>query len=62
MKEKKTLLGTIKSMKNGDVLSFPIERVTTVRASATVVSMQLRREYKTYTDREKGIIVVERTK
>lgn len=62
MKEKETLLGAIKSMKNGGILSFPIERITTVRATATVASMQLRRSYKTYTDREKGIIVVERTK
>lgn len=60
MNEKKTLIGTIKSIENGEIVSFPIARITTVRATATIASMQLNREYRTRTDREKGVIIVER--
>lgn len=42
-------MGTIREMKEGETIDFPIERISSVRASANMVGMACRRKYKTTT-------------
>ncbi len=48
------------SMSVGDVISFPIECIVSVRVAASNVGMVAQRKYKTATDRERGVVCVSR--
>ncbi len=62
MEEKKPIRGIIVNMKIGDKKDFPVMKMSTVRTTASIVSYELGRRYRTTHDREHKRIVVERVR
>ncbi len=53
---------TLVALSVGDTAAFDISRMKSVRTQASEIGVILDRRYKTHTDREKRIIIVERVK
>lgn len=60
IQKKQSIRPQLKSMKQNDTLTFPINRVTVVRASAYSLSVEIGVAYSVTIDKEKGACVVKR--
>lgn len=63
MREKSSsepIMPTLKRLKKGETISFSLDRVLSVRAVCSSLSLQSNLKFKTNTNRENRIITVER--
>lgn len=60
MKEKKPIMPQLKSMSTGEVVTFPLTRMTTVRSTCSMVATESARRFKTWINKERGTINVMR--
>jgi hypothetical protein len=58
---KKDISPILKQMKVGDTEAYPIERMLVLKSTATLLSQQMGRSFKTSVVRNKNIILVTRT-
>ena len=56
-----TIRETLKDMSIDDVIVFPAEKTSVLRATASNLGLELNREYKTRTNRDERVIRVVRT-
>ena len=56
-----TIRETLKDMSIDDVIVFPAEKTSVLRATASNLGLELNREYKTRTNREERVVRVVRT-
>lgn len=60
LEKKETVTGMLSPMEVGEVREFPAEISMTVRSMASMLGFQWGRRFKTRTDRERRLLVVER--
>lgn len=56
-----TIRETLKDMSIDDVVVFPAEKTSVLRATASNIGLEMNREYRTRTDRDERVIRVVRT-
>lgn len=59
-KTKEPIMQTLKGLRKGEVASFSLDRVLSVRSSCSLLSLQDKLKFRTKTDRETRTVVVER--
>ena len=57
---RKTIIQSLRDLDIGGFVSFPIDKVTSVRSLASLISLQLDRKYTTSSDRKTKTINVKR--
>lgn len=58
---RQTIRETLKDMSIDDVVVFPAEKTSVLRATASNIGLEMNREYRTRTDRDERVIRVVRT-
>lgn len=62
MRKKNTITSDLLSLEVGEVKEYPVMMCTVLRSMASTIGLRFEREYRTFTDRERRIVGVERVK
>lgn len=62
MRKKNTITSDLLSLEVGEEKEYPVMMCTVLRSMASTIGLRFEREYRTFTDRDRRIVGVERVK